>query len=1117
MKHIAVILIVLLMSFGAQVAWISLDAAAGHDFPSVTRMEISGNDTFFSVTVPGFEALEKSNEYGSFLKPDIPDTGWLMETGAPQVPAIRKNIIVPFGAEVRLSVEAHGVASFQQHPVWPAQPSFKRSDPEPPFTLDERIYERDVLFPIEWGRISNDAVLRDFRFVTVELFPLRTNPITGELLTASEFTISVTASGRESISTDPVFHSFHPIYSNNLANFDMLNIDLRSDPEPMLIICYDDFMSDMAAFVEWKTKRGIDVHLVSSDETGTTSASIRSYIENVWATWDPQPVYILLVGDAPQLQPMTGIGNCASDSLFTLLEGDDLIPDAFISRLSALNSGELNAQLDKILMYEITPPEGENGWLDKFSGIASDEGSGPSDEEYAIEIEERFNAHNPNSVGDRIFQSFGHGATEIANAVNEGRFWLCYLGHGSGTSWFNVPFTNSDVDALMNGYYTPFVMDVSCSNGYFNGPVDCFAERWLKNEEKGAIGMYSSSTTCAWHEPAQLAWGVTFSVTGNSSGTIPGGNYILGQMTLDGILFMYDVFGTTYTAEEVMNQYVLFGDCSLMFRSAAYITPDIDHLPGTPMFPSEFPVTVTDNGAPVEGAVVCAYKPGEVHVTALTNTDGVAILNVAPETIGDMIITVSGQNIFPQESLVNVAPAGCGVVVLDRNEYNCSDEVIITVFDSDLNEDPNVIETVIVEISSDTHPAPIPVLLTETGPDTAVFSGAILTTDSQPGTDYLPVSNNDVILVYYYDEDCDGEPAEVTDTAFVDCIPPEIYNMVITEISTDRFSVTWNTDEPATTNLYWSDTFPPSNPVERTQYRTEHEVQITDLNDCTLYYFMISAVDRAGNRTDDTNMGSYYHVVTQELIVMLDENMDTDPGWTYENLWEWGPASGISGNPPSGHTGTNIVGYNLNGNYQNNLPATYMTTTSFDCSNVSEVFLSFWRWLCVESSTWDHAAIQISNNGGSTWQTVWQHSGGTLTDTSWRYQEYDITTWAAGYNDVRLRWVMGPTDSIIAYCGWNIDDVLVSCVVECTSVPTPTPAPTYTPIPDCMHTGDVNQDGVISAADAQLAFLIVIGAHTPTYDEECAADCNGDGVISAGDAQQIFLTALGQESCVDPL
>lgn len=88
---------------------------------------------------------------------------------------------------------------------------------------------------------------------------------------------------------------------------------------------------------------------------------------------------------------------------------------------------------------------------------------------------------------------------------------------------------------------------------------------------------------------------------------------------------------------------------------------------------------------------------------------------------------------------------------------------------------------------------------------------------------------------------------------------------------------------------------------------------------------------------------------------------------------------------------------------------------------------------------------------------------------------------------------------------------------EPTSTPTRTPTPVNTPTPDCIHHGDVNLDGVISASDAQMAFYIVLGLHVPTYEEECAADCNGDDIVSAADAQAIFLVVLGSGNCVDPL
>jgi len=69
----------------------------------------------------------------------------------------------------------------------------------------------------------------------------------------------------------------------------------------------------------------------------------------------------------------------------------------------------------------------------------------------------------------------------------------------------------------------------------------------------------------------------------------------------------------------------------------------------------------------------------------------------------------------------------------------------------------------------------------------------------------------------------------------------------------------------------------------------------------------------------------------------------------------------------------------------------------------------------------------------------------------------------------------------------------------------------------CRQHGDVDLSGVITAQDAQTAFLIVLALYTPTYEEECAADCNGDEVITAGDAQAIFLKVLGLGECVDLL
>ncbi len=474
-----------------------------------------------------------------------------------------------------------------------------------------------------------------------------------------------------------------------------------------------------------------------------------------------------------------------------------------------------------------------------------------------------------------------------------------------------------------------------------------------------------------------------------------------------------------------------------------------------------------------------------------------------------------------------------GVISLDKPFYGHDDVIMITVGDLDLQGDG----TLDITIESDSDPDGLTVTLNEAGGPTGIFEGSVnTTTNRQSGL--LLIADGDEIRAIYFDEDIgDGTSEYKIAIAHGDLTPPEISNVSVANVTIDSFTVTWTTNEPADSVLVWDDTIPPDHSIEKTDMTTEHQITVSGLEPCAEYFFAVQSTDIAGNTAYSDNNGAFYSLTTLELMVLLEENMDTDPGWTYENLWEWGPASGQGGNPPAGHTGTHIVGYNLTGNYQNNLPPTYMTTTSFDCSDANEAFLSFWRWLCVESATWDHASIEISNDGGSSWHVVWAHSGGTIQETSWSYQEYDISNWAAGHNDVTLRWVMGPSDSIIAYCGWNIDDVMVSYTTECVP-PTPTPAPptatptatptsppptntpappTATPTPDCINHGDVNFDGVITAEDAQITFQIAIGQHIPTYEEECAADCNGDGVVSAADAQLVFLTAIGAGECADPM
>ena len=205
---------------------------------------------------------------------------------------------------------------------------------------------------------------------------------------------------------------------------------------------------------------------------------------------------------------------------------------------------------------------------------------------------------------------------------------------------------------------------------------------------------------------------------------------------------------------------------------------------------------------------------------------------------------------------------------------------------------------------------------------------------------------------------------------------------------------------------------------------------------------------------------------------------DNDPGWATEGQWSFGVPLGIDGDPTAGATGSNVYGYNLGGDYANNIPEYSLTTPPLDLTGVTGCELRFQRWLGVESATFDQAAVEISLDG-ITWSTVWAHTQtSALNDTAWTEVSYDISI-ADNQPAVSLRWVMGTTDGSVTYQGWNIDDIEVLGLAS-----TPSSCP-----------GDVNGDLVVDLSD--LAVLLAnFGAGGATGG---MGDIDGDGSVTLSD------------------
>lgn len=212
----------------------------------------------------------------------------------------------------------------------------------------------------------------------------------------------------------------------------------------------------------------------------------------------------------------------------------------------------------------------------------------------------------------------------------------------------------------------------------------------------------------------------------------------------------------------------------------------------------------------------------------------------------------------------------------------------------------------------------------------------------------------------------------------------------------------------------------------------ENEVIYTPRSNCRLAATFDFVVNDGGTSPDggDSNEA----VVTVSVVdLVYSANMDTDPGWTFSGHkgrpdWQWGEPEGKGGSygnpdPTAGKTGSKVIGYNLSGDYKKMNSTEWAAAPAIDCSGVNNVVLSFYRWLNVESPQYDHAYIEVSNDG-STWNMVWENSS-EITDSKWTLQTYDISAFADGQPTVYVRWGMGTTDPRWHYSGWNIDDVSV--------------------------------------------------------------------------------------------
>lgn len=197
------------------------------------------------------------------------------------------------------------------------------------------------------------------------------------------------------------------------------------------------------------------------------------------------------------------------------------------------------------------------------------------------------------------------------------------------------------------------------------------------------------------------------------------------------------------------------------------------------------------------------------------------------------------------------------------------------------------------------------------------------------------------------------------------------------------------------------------------------------------YYVSVEELQSGRRYAPDPTRPLEAIAVTEEIMIFQDD-FESDAGWAISGgLWSRGVPLGQGGNeqqypvpdPTEGCLGPVVMGYNLEGDYENNLPQHHVTSPAINCSGMHNTRLRFCRWLGVEQPVYDQATVSISTNGSS-WTVLWSNPA-VIADLQWNEVEYDISEYVDDEPEIYLRWTMGPTDGGLVYCGWNLDNVRV--------------------------------------------------------------------------------------------
>lgn len=490
-----------------------------------------------------FQGLDYTNvetKKGNFIDLVMPTGSYIGKKGSPKLPAVKKLIEIPFGAEISVNAtgyttEEYKLADYEaKYPLMPVQPSLRRDQDVKniEFEYDSHYYDRTSYIEPELAEVEVLGVMRGKRIARLTLAPVHYNPSKGSIRVYNNIDVNIEYSGSDieftnyvkSSTYSPYFDVLSSSVLNPLGNGDIFEDfpDLTKYPVKMIIVSHPDFKETLQPFIEWKTIQGFEIIDAYTDDIGSSASHIKDFIHDLYneATPDnPAPTFIVLAGDVDKV-PASATGSSseeATDLYYASVDGD-YFPDMYLGRLSARNAEELQNQIDKIIYYQRYEFENPS-YLDDVTLIAGvDEKWNPNIGQPTVEYgtENYFNTTNGFVNVNDYLDNYSGSYDEERIAVS----LINYTAHCSSTSWSDPELTIPDINDFNNSGKYPLVIGNCCKSALFSNS-ESIGEAWMRAENKGAVAYIGSAPNTYWFE--DFYWSVgAFSIEGdNDDGYVP--------------------------------------------------------------------------------------------------------------------------------------------------------------------------------------------------------------------------------------------------------------------------------------------------------------------------------------------------------------------------------------------------------------------------------------------------------------------------------------------------------------------------------------------------------------------------------------------------------------------